>query len=643
MVHTRSTNQGALFFDSEIERTLYRLRKEIRDHFRELPYYIGIEKEEMPPRADPTLRELSAPNLDQAPCIQFPDFHGLNGEDPIKHLAEFHAVCTSMQPRGVTEDQIKLRAFPFSLKDKANDWFYHLSPNSINTWRGMKQAFLEKFFPSSKLNELKRAISNIEQGYDEILYDYLERFKRLVACCPYHGFAEKDLVLYLVGGILPDERRMVNAACGGNIDNKTPQQATELISEFAEKFPTYSKRNTTRGVKASHPTDSCPTLQEETREVNAVGYHGQRKYDPFSNSYNPGRRDHPAFSYKQGNPTPQGNPNFQQGNHPPPYMAPFQAQGKSSSSNSMSIEDMIKALAQNVTTMQSNMVQFQQETRSSIHNSETQVGQMSSVVNKLEAQSSGKLPSQTKVNPKRNVSAMTLRSGKELVDQEPGKSKVVEEIVTKEEEVEVLVPSKEAEKLWLKEICSIKKKKNLKGKQTVKVSEHVSAVFQKRMPKKCADLGMFTIPITLGDTKIDRAMLDLGASINVLPYSLYESVELGELLPTNVVIQLTDRSTSIPRGVLKDVLVEVDKMTFPADFYVINMEHDRRSAPILLGRPFLKTANARIDCGTGSLTMQFDGQNVEFKMHDAMRCKEDHSIYSIDVVKPSVHDVFDVR
>lgn len=250
----------------------------------------------------------------------------------------------------------------------------------------------------------------------------------------------------------------------------------KLISEFAESSRTYSRRNATQGVKAAsstsslesevsdlkgmfrkflvsgnqqqvkacgicsnngHPTDSCPTLQEETQEVNAVGFQGQRKYDPFSNSYNPGWRDHPALSYKQGNPTLQGNQNFQQGHNPPPYIAPYQAQGKSSSSNSMSTEDMIKALAQNVTTMQSNMVQFQQETRSSIHNLETQVGQMSSVVNKLEAQSSGKLPSQTEVNPKKNVSAMTLRSGKELVDLEPSKSKVMKEIETKEEEVEV--------------------------------------------------------------------------------------------------------------------------------------------------------------------------------------------------------------
>ncbi|KMT10891.1 hypothetical protein BVRB_5g113060 [Beta vulgaris subsp. vulgaris] len=167
---------------------------------------------------------------------------------------------------------------------------------------------------------------------------------------------------------------------------------------------------------------------------------------------------------------------------------------------------------------------------------------------------------------------------------------------------------------WLNEMCSIKRKSNVKGKQTVKVSEHVSAVFQKRMPKKCDDPGMFTIPITLGDTKIDRAMLDLGASINVLPYSLYESLTLGDLLPTNVVIQLADRSTSIPRGVVEDVLVVVDKLTFPADFYVIDMEHDKHSAPILLGRPFLKTAKTKIDCDTGSLAMQFDGQIIEFNV-----------------------------
>ena len=73
-----------------------------------------------------------------------PHFHGMSGEDPNKHLAEFHSVCSSMKPKNVTEDQIKLRAFPFSLKDAANDWFYYLTPGSIDTWVKMKKAFLEK-------------------------------------------------------------------------------------------------------------------------------------------------------------------------------------------------------------------------------------------------------------------------------------------------------------------------------------------------------------------------------------------------------------------------------------------------------------------------------------------------------------------
>jgi len=100
-----------------------------------------------------------------------------------------------MKPRAVTEDQIKLRAFSFSLKDSANDWFYYLAPGSIDTWAKMKQAFLEKYFPATKLNQLKKSISNIEQQAGETLYDYYERFKRLRSNCPYHGYSDQDLIL----------------------------------------------------------------------------------------------------------------------------------------------------------------------------------------------------------------------------------------------------------------------------------------------------------------------------------------------------------------------------------------------------------------------------------------------------------------
>ena len=83
-------------------------------------------------------------------------------------------------------------------------------------------------------------------------------------------------------------------------------------------------------------------------------------------------------------------------------------------------------------------------------------------------------------------------------------------------------------------------------------------------------------------------MLDLGASINVMPYSIYASMNLDELKNDGVIIQLADRSNAYPKGVLEDVLVQVNNLIFPADFYVLEMEETTHSTslPLLLGRPF---------------------------------------------------------
>jgi hypothetical protein len=107
----------------------------------------------------------------------------------------------------------------------------------------------------------------------------------------------------------------------------------------------------------------------------------------------------------------------------------------------------------------------------------------------------------------------------------------------------------------------------------VKVGENVSAVIQRKHPAKCKDPGMFIIPCTIGNMRFEKAMADLGASINVMPYSIYASLKLGPLLKTGVVIQLADRSIAYPKGVVEDVLVQINDLVFPADFYVLDMEN----------------------------------------------------------------------
>ena len=108
------------------------------------------------------------------------------------------------------------------------------------------------------------------------------------------------------------------------------------------------------------------------------------------------------------------------------------------------------------------------------------------------------------------------------------------------------------------------------------------------------DLGSFTIPCSIGNYEFKKALCDSGASINLMPLSVVQRLSLGELTPTTIILQMADRSTTQPEGVLEDVLVKVGKFIFPVDFVVMKMEEDNQ-VPLLLGRPFLATGAALID------------------------------------------------
>ncbi|KAM2692977.1 hypothetical protein EV2_007201 [Malus domestica] len=195
---------------------------------------------------------------------------------------------------------------------------------------------------------------------------------------------------------------------------------------------------------------------------------------------------------------------------------------------------------------------------------------------------------------------------------------------------------------FLKELCTTRRR--ISNKEVVQVSENVSAVLQRKLPPKCKDPGSFTIPCVIGNTKFEQCMLHLGASINVMPYSIYASMNLGELKNDGVIIQLADRSNAYPKGVLEDVLVQVGNLIFPADFYVLDMEDSPHSTPlpILLGRPFMKTTRTKIDVFKGTLTMEFDGEVIDFNLSESIKFpKDDHSCFSIDIIDDLAQDFLD--
>ncbi|XP_062080741.1 uncharacterized protein LOC133785529 [Humulus lupulus] len=340
-----------------------------------------------------TLKELAAPNLDHQPlCVQYPaldvnfelnsslihllpSLHGLPGEDPNKHLTKFHIVCSSMKPTLVTEEQIKLRAFPFSLKDGAKEWLYYLPPGTVNTWNEMKTLFLERYFPASKVGSIRKEIYGIRQQTGESLYEYWEIFKRLCASCP--------LIQYFYEGLFPLDRSMIDAASGGALVDKTPAAARSLISNSAANSQQFRVRQEVyvKGLNETnskveqqlsqltsmvqqmalgqqvrpcgicqlvgHPTYAYPTNQEDTNEhVNAMGgFPGQprKSYDPYAISYNEGWKEHPNLLYgNQQQTVPTRSPGFPYQQRQQQTYTPQPQQPITSQAQEPSMADMLK-------------------------------------------------------------------------------------------------------------------------------------------------------------------------------------------------------------------------------------------------------------------------------------------------------------
>ena len=169
---------------------------------------------------------------------------------------------------------------------------------------------------------------------------------------------------------------------------------------------------------------------------------------------------------------------------------------------------------------------------------------------------------------------------------------------------------------FMKDILS--QKTRLVDFETINLTEECSAILQRKLPQKIKDPSSFTIPCTIENAIFERALCDLGASINLMPLSIFRRLGLGKARLTTVTLHLADRSLKHPRGVIDDVLVKVVKFIFPTYFIVLDMEEDKE-IPIILGRPFLATGRAMIDVQRGKLKLRVQEDEVKFNVFEAMR------------------------
>ncbi|GJR44964.1 reverse transcriptase domain-containing protein [Tanacetum coccineum] len=165
------------------------------------------------------------------------------------------------------------------------------------------------------------------------------------------------------------------------------------------------------------------------------------------------------------------------------------------------------------------------------------------------------------------------------------------------------------------------------------VNENCSAVILKKFPEKLGDPGRFLIPCDFPEMDECLALADLGASINLMPLSVWEKLNLSDLTKTRMILELADRTISTPTGIAEDVFVKVGTFFFPANFVVVDYVADPR-VPLILGRPFLRMARALIDVHGEEMTLRHDDQSVTFKVGDTLTLSYNNteSVNRVDVI-----------
>ncbi|PIN21773.1 DNA-directed DNA polymerase [Handroanthus impetiginosus] len=452
------------------------------------------------------------------------------------------------------------------------------------------------------------------QGVSETVYEAWSRFRKMLRNYPnhdisrhiqvhtfYHGLTEggKDKLDHLNGdsflsGTTAECHNLLNNLVANHYEKKseraTPPKAAGVIEvdqvtalNAKIDFLMQSMKNfgvnqvqhtpvTCDECGESNPSDQCPHSVESIQFVSNAR---KSQNNPYSNTYNPGWRQHPNFSW---------NNNQGQGSAPR-----FQQSGQ---------QHVQQPMQEKKPSLEETLMQFMASTAANFKTMETQIGQFANAIN---SRPQGSLPSNTEPNPRQDgkaqCQAVTLKLHinipfAEALEQMPSYVKFMKDILSK--------------------------KRRLGDYETVALTEEYSAIIQNKLPPKLKDPGSFTIPCTIGTHFSGRALCDLGASINLMPYSIYRTLGLGEAKPTSITLQLADRSLTYPKGVIEDILVKVDKFIFPADLVVLDMEVDSEIL-IILGRPFLATGRTLIDVQKGELTMRVQDQQITFNVFKAMK------------------------
>nr|GEX62719.1 reverse transcriptase domain-containing protein [Tanacetum cinerariifolium] len=594
-----------------------------------------------------------------------------NGDPPVPDLRTMEEVCQpSLNGRGGPITSIAIQATNFGLKNdmiqqvqnscqfhglSGDDANKHLdkscmsprvSKNSINTFEQMAKMFFGKYFPPSMVTKLRNEITNFRQRPDESLFKAWERYKLSSGTFMKRRLEEcYDLI--------------ANMTAHHNDWDTSAQRSYQQVKAVTLNCETCG---------GPHSYNDCPATVGQTQNVYAAGaYQGGNSYQPHGGTFMKRRLEecydlienmtaHQMIGILLPNGLPLAKPKT--------YMLrePIKVMNTASSSGSGTLPSNTitnpKEDLKGITTRSGNA--YQGPTIPTTSSSLSQVVEHETEVTK------DTVPPTNNESTK-DVQPSVVQTETPTPNSEPVVAPIIEPAAAPAndqkdkffqifQDLNFNISFADALILMPKFGPTIKtlltNKDKLSELARTSLNEHCLAILLKKFPEKLGDPGKFLIPCDFLGMDECLALADLGASINLMPLSVWNKLSIPELSPTCMTLELIDRSISRLVGVAEDVFVKVGTFHFLADFVVVDFDVDPR-VPLILERSFLKTRRALIDVFEGELTLRVGKETITFNLYQTLRYSanyNDMTANQIDVTdmaskndKSSINDPLEVE
>nr|GEW81211.1 reverse transcriptase domain-containing protein [Tanacetum cinerariifolium] len=561
--------------------------------------------------------------------VQNKQFFGHDKEDPHAHIQYFNKITSTLNFLSVPNTSIKLILFPFSLKGAARIWLEKEPPRSIFTWDDLVSKFINQFFPPSKTTNLRNEITNFQQRFDEFFGEAWDRFKDLLRACNF-----LDKMRHECLGIIESKSKVrysrnkpVVAKVSTTASTSSVSPDVAELKDMVRALLLNKKGQSPAPVKAveescvncegAHSYRNCPTTDRNNYRDNIKEFVSQASTVNF-NQGNTGYRP-PIMSNQI---KPSGFPPNQLTNLTDLITKIVNSNTASTSSSGTLSSNTISNLRSDLKAITTRngvsydgpqippppsslhlVVEDEPEATKDIvdptNNENTKDVQPQAVhskpVTSLISEPAITPVSAQRPNPKASIPYPSRRNeerNREKANDQINKFyQIFKDMSFKISFVDalILVPKFAS---TLKALIGNKEK--LSEMARTPLNERCSVVILKKLPKKLGDLGKFLIPCDFSGMAEFVALADLGANINLMPYSVSKRLSLPDLTPTCMTLELADCLISSSVGIAEDVYVKVGSFHFLADFVVVDFDADPR-VPLILERSFLKTGRALID------------------------------------------------